>query len=370
MVPRVIIFVVLLIFALAPGALSAQEKEKDPETEYLGKERWAYKTNALEWLLTIPNFGVEYDLSKSVYNRMTIGLSAKYNWNTTHNYAAPMVFNVTEIRPEFRYYWRQTQKPPKSPDDTAKVGFGKWLRDNVFTTDRKNPKDWRAYYIGGYLNGGTYSFKLGKEGRQGQMYGIGVTFGYGIPLYKYERCAIDLDLGMSLGLALTRYDAYAHNPDGNYYTVLPEKSRGGLYMVPYPVISELRVAFVFRKKSIEDKYIRVDQDKLREKMDRRDAREMRRDSIRLQKSLDREQADAVKSASEESADLQSGHEVPDMQPARPDGRKGEPEVKEASSAKAGKARKEDRPAKPEKVKKGTGSKIFQKKTSVKEEDGQ
>ena len=99
MVPRVIISVVLLIFALAPGALSAQEKEKDPETEYLGKERWAYKTNALEWLLTIPNFGVEYDLSKSVYNRMTIGLSAKYNWNTTHNYAAPMVFNMTEIRP-------------------------------------------------------------------------------------------------------------------------------------------------------------------------------------------------------------------------------------------------------------------------------
>lgn len=105
-------------------------------------------------------------------------------------------------------------------------------------------------------------------------------------------------------------------------------------------------------------------------MDRRDAREMRRDSIRLQKSLDREQPDALKAAPEESADLQSGHEVPDMQPARPDGRKGEPEVKEASSAKAGKARKEDRPAKPEKVKKGTGSKIFQKKTSVKEEDGQ
>ena len=105
-------------------------------------------------------------------------------------------------------------------------------------------------------------------------------------------------------------------------------------------------------------------------MDRRDAREMRRDSIRLQKSLDREQPDALKAAPEESADLQSGHEVSDTQASQSGSGKGKAAVKKASSAKAGKARKEDRPAKPEKVKKGTGSKIFQKKTSVKEGDGQ
>ena len=65
-----------------------------------------------------------------------------------------MVFNLTEFRPEFRYYWRHTQKTLRSPDDTSKVGFGQWLRENIFTSDRKNPKDWRACYIGGYLSGG------------------------------------------------------------------------------------------------------------------------------------------------------------------------------------------------------------------------
>ena len=38
-----------------------EETEKNP-----GIDRWAFKTNAFEWLLTIPNFGVEYDLKNSI----------------------------------------------------------------------------------------------------------------------------------------------------------------------------------------------------------------------------------------------------------------------------------------------------------------
>ena len=79
MVRKVIIFVAFIVlFIFFPGSIAAQEKV--PDTEYAGKERWAYKTNALEWLLTIPNFGVEYDLSKSVYNRMTIGAITQPRW--------------------------------------------------------------------------------------------------------------------------------------------------------------------------------------------------------------------------------------------------------------------------------------------------
>ena len=56
MVRKVIIFVAFIVlFIFFPGSIAAQEKV--PDTEYAGKERWAYKTNALEWLLTIPNFG-------------------------------------------------------------------------------------------------------------------------------------------------------------------------------------------------------------------------------------------------------------------------------------------------------------------------
>ena len=125
-----------------------------------------------------------------------------------------------------------------------------------------------------------------------------MTFGYGIPLYQYEKGAVDLDLGMSVGLALTKYDAFAHNPDGDYYTVLPESSKG-LHIVPFPVISELKVAFVFRKRSIDDKYKRVDQEKLREKMDRRDRKAMQRDSLQQQRALDREKLAAEKAAAAE-----------------------------------------------------------------------
>ena len=64
------------------------------------KDMWSIRTNALEWLLTIPNIGVEFDLSNSIYNRNTIGVNLRYNWNTTHNYTTPMVFNVFEVRPE------------------------------------------------------------------------------------------------------------------------------------------------------------------------------------------------------------------------------------------------------------------------------
>ena len=85
-------------------------------------DRFAFKTNALEWLITIPNFGVEFDLQDSEYNNMTVGLTAKYNWNTTHNFDSwsqelnpgpPAVFNILDIRPEFRYYYRTVKATSK-----------------------------------------------------------------------------------------------------------------------------------------------------------------------------------------------------------------------------------------------------------------
>ena len=215
-----------LVLCLFPMLLSAQTtRVKEPDT-IPGRERWAIKTNAVEWLLTIPNIGVEFDLSRSIYNRMTIGLTAKWNWNTRHNYKPSVVFNVFEVRPEFRYYWRTTMKQPRDDDDTTRRSVRQWLKEEVFTTGRVDPKYWRAYYIGGYVHGGKYSFKFGEEGRQGQMYGLGFTMGYGLPLYTYKSGAIDIELGASLGIELTKYDVYTHNPDGNYYTKVESKSRG------------------------------------------------------------------------------------------------------------------------------------------------
>lgn len=45
------------------------------------------------------------------------------------------------------------------------------LKETVFTTQRKNPRQERAYYWGVYVNAASYNFKIGKEGKQGNAYG-------------------------------------------------------------------------------------------------------------------------------------------------------------------------------------------------------
>ena len=54
------------------------QAEKDNTTTIPAKERWAFETNAVDWLLLTPNVGVEFDLSNSIKNRWVIG--AKIKW--------------------------------------------------------------------------------------------------------------------------------------------------------------------------------------------------------------------------------------------------------------------------------------------------
>lgn len=226
-------------------------------------DRFAFKTNAFEWLLTIPNFGVEFDLSGSEYNSMTVGLTAKYNWNTTHNFdtwsqgfnpGPPSVFNILDVRPEFRYYYRTVSSRTKGGD---KFNLERLLKE------RKHPRSWRAQYIGAYVNYGNYALKFSKRGYQGDVFGLGATFGYGLPLYEYKKGFIDVDLGLSVGLQLAVKDVFVHNPDGFVYMKVASESKG-IHMTPFPVVSEMRVAFAWRSKSIKDK-VKEDRDKKRVK---------------------------------------------------------------------------------------------------------
>lgn len=265
------------------------------------KDMWSIRTNALEWLLTIPNIGVEFDLSNSIYNRNTIGVNLRYNWNTTHNYTTPMVFNVFEVRPEYRRYWRINDK----------LSFGNWFNETFSPRDKSSSdgssrkknnfwnKTWRAYYIGGYANAGTYSFKLGKEGHQGQMYGAGLIAGYVLPLYQYDKSAIDIEFGVALGFAATSYKAFGHNANGDYYYEIPSKSRE-FHVVPYPVVSELKVAFVYRMKSIDDKYKREDQQKIFDAQRREQDRTARMDSVKTARDAQKKLKEEQKTARQDS----------------------------------------------------------------------
>lgn len=215
-------------------------------------DRWAFKTNAFEWILTIPNIGFEFDLVNSPYNKSSLGVTAKYNWNTFHSLAPASVFNIFDVRAEYRYYYRTRERQPRSPEDTTRLSAKEWLEDKVFTTQRKNARPWRAQYIGPYANYGSYSLKFGKTGYQGYVIGLGVTVGYGLPMYQYRKGAIDIELGFSVGLQCATRERFTHSADGNYYIKDWENSKG-LHFTPFPVISELRMAFVWRHKSIKDK---------------------------------------------------------------------------------------------------------------------
>lgn len=212
-------------------------------------DRFAVRTNAVDWIATVPNLGVDFDLNGSEYNNMTVGLSFKYNWDTKHynknaghTYSPPSAFNLFDIRPEFRY-WYRTRKAIHAKDKFSV---------DAFLKDRKHPKTWRANYVGAYANYGTYTFKAGKKGMQGQVIGLGASTGYSLPLYEYEKFAIDIELGFSVGLQACTRDMFAHNPDGYFYTKVLEGSKG-MHLTPFPVVSDVRVAFVWRHKSIKDK---------------------------------------------------------------------------------------------------------------------
>lgn len=244
-----ILCAIAFVFMFPVAAHATTDSLYIPKTPAI--DRLAVRTNALDWLLTIPNIGIEYDLTSSEFNSMTIGISAKYNWNTYHTYAPPVVFNLMDIRPEFRY-WYRTRKPVRGAD--------KWDIQTILK-DKKNPKSWRAAYIGAYVDYASYSFKFSKKGIQGYTVGVGASTGYNIPMYEYKNGAIDVELGFSVGLQVATRDVFAHNPNGYSYTKVENGSKG-LHFTPFPVVSDVRVAFVWRHKSIKDK-IKEDEDKIR-----------------------------------------------------------------------------------------------------------
>lgn len=301
--------------ARAQSTMGQQNKEtKDTVARIPFFNRIAFKTNAVDWLAVIPNFGVEFQLTENPYRYMTLGLNAKWNWSSYHGttnktrYSPSAVYDVFDIRPEFRYYYRTTARPKtpfnqmrdnlddlqekmaKAKTDEEKAdlkkkieaarkllkensrSFADWFKQDVWTTDRKNPRSWRAHYIGAYASYASYAFKLGPRGIRGRhTFGVGATAGYVLPLYEYRKGAIDVDLGFSVGIQMARHEVFTHSMDGNYYTKVQDgpcwfslKNSSARYM-PYPVVSELRVAFVWRKQSI--KYdVKTDMEKIKAKL--------------------------------------------------------------------------------------------------------
>lgn len=215
---------------------------QETATESTGIDRWSFGTNAIEWLFTIPNFRVTYDISSSKYNHLVAMLDVKYNWNTWQNTDAYFVFNVFDIRPEVRRYFRTTTIDTKKHPD----GKVPWT-----SNQKEKPRTWRAYYVGAYADYTQYSLKPGGLGRQGNAFGIGLSFGYEIPMYTYKNGAVDLDLGVSAGVLYHRDEAYVLTDESAYYQASDAKQ---VFPV-LPMLTELRAVFSWRHKSVSRKYL-------------------------------------------------------------------------------------------------------------------
>ena len=200
-------------------------------------ERLSLRSNAVDWLLLVPNVGIEYDIFSTNWNRWSVGLNLRYNWETSHTYKPGIVYNVAEARLEVRNYYR------------IRVFDGKFIEPKKHKWERvvsprraesKHPTT--TFYRGAFIAYNNYSLKLGTEGKQGNAIIAGGMCGMIKPMYEFSNGnSLDLEFAASAGVAYAKYDTYTHDRLDDCY---PVESTGKTAILP--VINELRVGFVYR----------------------------------------------------------------------------------------------------------------------------
>lgn len=249
-------FLLGILLCLLPGLMSAQVLDNSTRVDTLKfAERISLRANALDWLLLTPNIGIEYDLSNKNWNRWTVGVNLRANWQTSHTFKPGVVYNLISAKAEVRNYWRTRQVTDTVEvyedgivvDEYVEKGVDphKTLLGRLFSMRRRKIKHpATTYYRGLYLSHSDYSIKLGKEGKQGKAIGLGLTYGIIRPLYVYKNGnSLDFEAGISAGVAYTKYNTYTHDRESDCYPVVEQKD---WHLLKHPVISEIKLGFVYR----------------------------------------------------------------------------------------------------------------------------
>lgn len=222
--------------------------------------RVSIHTNALDWFLTVPNLGIEYDFMNSEENRFSVLLQGKYNWNTSHSFKPRYVLNLASVSMEFRKYWRtghdETMTINKWVTRDTTISRVRWFfkkfRHNVLSgRTLTRPRDWRAYYVGLYAGYDQYSLACFGKGIQGKGINLGVSAGWSVPLYILRNGqSLDLDLGVTLGAKATQYDRYHYISETGCYEYTGSRE---FHVTPYPVIHQIKIGLAYRFRSIASK---------------------------------------------------------------------------------------------------------------------
>ena len=229
----------MLIAVLFPQISRAQIFESRTGVDTLTfAERISLRTNAVDWTLLTPNLGVEFDVKSTNWNRWAVGLTLKTKWNTPATFKNRVFYNITEVRADFRNYWRTRQINNKVPAHTGFI-------DRLFSCRRrvvKHPKT--TYYRGAYMSFSDFSIKFGREGHQGKALSAGITYGIIKPLYAFRTGnTLDLDLGFDAGFVAVNSEKFTYNRADNCYT---RTKQGSWKVVPFPMPTAARVGFVYR----------------------------------------------------------------------------------------------------------------------------
>ena len=256
---------IMLFFGSAVFAANDAESVKSDSIEI--KDRLGFHTNALGWLLMTPNIGVEYDIVHTDYKKISLLLHGRFNPATEQDMSSRYVYNVAGLKAEMRWYYRMRQRNEWEVDmvRSTKGLFNRLVAGKRLLTSRKNPRTYRAYYIGPYVGYDKFTLKYGSIGRQGTMFGAGVSFGYNIPLYIYNNgSGIDFELGASVGAVYLAYDKFGFNDEDHCYI---DKGEHEGELFPYPVVSDLRMSLVYRMNPIRNQIKTYDSEILeRDKM--------------------------------------------------------------------------------------------------------
>lgn len=228
------IFTILFVLFTAVMPTNAQfvapkYKVEKPDTLTLG-QRFAFRTNTLEWMLMMPNVAVEFDLSGNPYNPWSLNVSGRFNWDTNPGVKSYNQFNVMEGKLELRRYWHTRQR------NATYTGM-----QSLFSAERKNPRYWRAYYWGAYVAAGSFDYKFTAVGRRGSEYQAGVSLGMQRNLFNYAKSALDLEVGISAGAMYWQGEKFCLDKAQNEYATV----ESGIKKV-VPMIQDVRVALVYR----------------------------------------------------------------------------------------------------------------------------
>lgn len=255
--------IVQLVLALAtlamPLGMGAQVKEaaqvfetgRGVDTLSLA-ERISVHTNTLDWVLAIPNAGVEFDISNTNYNRWAVGLNVRSRWIDSHTFKPGTYYALTEFRVDVRNYWRAKKIDRSETADAFYQPHSK-IWDKLMSLRRSRVKHptW-TWYRGLYLAYDKFSLAFLGHGRQGSAIVGGVTYGFLKSLYFLPNGnSIDLDFGVSAGIAYASLQKLGLSEIDNCYTKNSDK-----YNKIMPMLTEARVGLIYRfgKYPITKKY--------------------------------------------------------------------------------------------------------------------